>query len=165
MGLTNLSALGSAALGGWFYASWSGHWGPTVSFHLLVLVGALSTAACWLLFPLLEGNVLTVLTVQPSGTCTRRGLAPAAWSVTVTVLPLHLHVQHMVVQVNPRNAQRRPGGRQTRCDPAPVHGRLEPEESVQHHLRHQDRLEELLVQSQAARARCLPARCLALGSL
>jgi len=56
MGLTNLSALGSAALGGWFYASWSDHLGPTVSFQLLVLVGALSTAACWLLFPLLKNR-------------------------------------------------------------------------------------------------------------
>lgn len=56
MGLTNFSALGSAALGGWFYASWSSHWGPTVSFQLLVLVGALSTAACWLLFPWLKNR-------------------------------------------------------------------------------------------------------------
>jgi hypothetical protein len=56
MGLTNLSASLSAALGGWFYEIWSGHWGPTMSFNLLVLVGAVTNAACWLVIPLLKNR-------------------------------------------------------------------------------------------------------------
>ena len=56
MGLTNLSASLSAALGGWFYEIWSSHWGPTMSFNLLVLVGAVTNAACWLVIPLLKGK-------------------------------------------------------------------------------------------------------------
>ena len=56
MGLTNLSASLSAALGGWCYEIWSSHWGPTMSFNLLVLVGAVTNAACWLVIPLLKGK-------------------------------------------------------------------------------------------------------------
>jgi predicted MFS family arabinose efflux permease len=56
MGLTNLSMSLSAALGGWFYDNWSSHWGPTTAFNLLVLVGALTNAACWLVIPLLKNK-------------------------------------------------------------------------------------------------------------
>ena len=56
MALTNVSMSLSAFLGGWFYESWSSHWGPTTAFNLLVLVGALTNAACWLVVPLLKGR-------------------------------------------------------------------------------------------------------------
>jgi len=54
MGLSNLSLSLSTALGGWLYDHWSRQWSPTAAFNLLVLVGALTTAACWLLLPLIK---------------------------------------------------------------------------------------------------------------
>lgn len=56
MGLTNLSVSVAGALGGWCYDSWTVAWGPTVAFNLLVLIGALTNAACWLVVPLLKGR-------------------------------------------------------------------------------------------------------------
>ena len=56
MGLANSSLSLAAYLGGWLYVEWSSHWGPTMAFNLLVLVGALTNAACWLVVPLLKGR-------------------------------------------------------------------------------------------------------------
>jgi MFS family permease len=56
MALTNLSMSLSMALGGWFYDDWSGRWDPLTAFNLLVLVGALTNAACWLVMPLLKNK-------------------------------------------------------------------------------------------------------------
>lgn len=56
MALTNLSMSLSMALGGWFYDDWSSRWDPVTAFNLLVLVGALTNAACWLVMPLLKNK-------------------------------------------------------------------------------------------------------------
>ncbi len=54
MALENLAAAASTALGGWCFERGSGLWGPAASFRALVLVGASTTAASWLLLPLLR---------------------------------------------------------------------------------------------------------------
>jgi MFS family permease len=54
MSLSNLSLLLSASLGGWLYDAWEARWGAVMAFNLLVVAGALSTCACWLLVPLLK---------------------------------------------------------------------------------------------------------------
>jgi predicted MFS family arabinose efflux permease len=55
MALTNIAMSLSTLAGGYLYDYASHWWGATVSFRVLVLVGALTTAACWLLMPLLAG--------------------------------------------------------------------------------------------------------------
>jgi predicted MFS family arabinose efflux permease len=54
MAATNLSISLSTALGGYWYEYWLGLWGSRTAFNVLVGVGALFTAACWLLVPLLS---------------------------------------------------------------------------------------------------------------
>jgi MFS family permease len=49
MSLTNLSASSASVVGGLFYTSWSESLGAHRAFDILVLVGALFTAVCWLL--------------------------------------------------------------------------------------------------------------------
>jgi Na+/melibiose symporter-like transporter len=51
---TNLSIGLSMGLGGYLYDAWAGVWGPRIAFNLLVGAGALCTAACWLLVPVLR---------------------------------------------------------------------------------------------------------------
>jgi Na+/melibiose symporter-like transporter len=53
MSLTNLSVLLSQGLGGSLYEALAQQWGYAAAFRILVTVGALFTAACWLLMPLL----------------------------------------------------------------------------------------------------------------
>ncbi len=57
MALSNLSLSMSTAIGGWLYVDWSGRWGATTAFNLLVGAGALSTCACWLIVPLLNSAI------------------------------------------------------------------------------------------------------------
>ena len=56
MGLTNLSLFRRAL--GWLRStsSWANIGDPTMAFNLLVLVGALTNAACWLVVPLLKNR-------------------------------------------------------------------------------------------------------------
>jgi len=54
MAVSNLSLSLSTGLGGSIYARWNDAWGPERAFHLLVALGAASTAACWLLTPALH---------------------------------------------------------------------------------------------------------------
>ena len=54
MAVQNLAAATSTVLGGWCYERWLGRWGATTSFRVLVVVGAATTAASWLLLPLLR---------------------------------------------------------------------------------------------------------------
>jgi Na+/melibiose symporter-like transporter len=51
MAVSNLGMAFSPAVGGFLYEAGAAYWGPVPSFHFLVGVGALSTAACWLLVP------------------------------------------------------------------------------------------------------------------
>lgn len=53
MALSNLGITAAMAWGGWLYDDWSAQWGPHAAFDRLVLLGAATTAACWLLAPLL----------------------------------------------------------------------------------------------------------------
>lgn len=53
MSLMNLGTSISMGLGGWCYERWL-PWGNPLAFNLLVGVGALFTAACWLIVPLLK---------------------------------------------------------------------------------------------------------------
>ncbi|HEX3726255.1 MAG TPA: MFS transporter [Pirellulales bacterium] len=54
MSLANLSEGLSTALGGWCYETWLDRWGNPLAFNLLVGVGGLFSAACWLVVPLLH---------------------------------------------------------------------------------------------------------------
>jgi Na+/melibiose symporter-like transporter len=54
MSLTNLSAGLSQGFGGTIYETMAQRWGDPLAFQLLVAVGALFTAGCWLLLPLLK---------------------------------------------------------------------------------------------------------------
>ena len=58
MSLTNLGAALSQGIGGSIYEEMAERWGYVLAFQILVGVGALFTAGCWLLMPLL--NQLTV---------------------------------------------------------------------------------------------------------
>jgi predicted MFS family arabinose efflux permease len=53
MALSNLALLLSIALGGDLYDRLSAAWGNRLAFNALVVIGALFTAGCWLLVPLL----------------------------------------------------------------------------------------------------------------
>jgi len=59
MALSNLSLSLSMAIGGRLYDDWTARWGATTAFNLLVVAGALSTCACWLLVPLLNSAIDT----------------------------------------------------------------------------------------------------------
>jgi predicted MFS family arabinose efflux permease len=54
MSLSNLSAALSQGLGGSIYDAMAQRWGTGLAFQLLVAIGALFTAGCWLLIPLLR---------------------------------------------------------------------------------------------------------------
>lgn len=54
MSLSNLSAALSQGLGGSIYDTMAQQWGAGLAFQLLVAIGALFTAGCWLLIPLLK---------------------------------------------------------------------------------------------------------------
>jgi Na+/melibiose symporter-like transporter len=54
MSLTNLGTALSQGIGGSIYEALAGRWGYVSAFQMLVAVGALSTAGCWLLMPLLN---------------------------------------------------------------------------------------------------------------
>ena len=54
MSLINLSALLSQGLGGSLYETMAQHWGSPAAFQVLVGIGALFTAGCWLLLPLMR---------------------------------------------------------------------------------------------------------------
>jgi hypothetical protein len=54
MSLSNLSAALSQGFGGTIYETMAQRWGTGLAFQLLVAIGALFTAGCWLLIPLLK---------------------------------------------------------------------------------------------------------------
>src|SRR5215467_5902491 len=54
MSLSNLSAALSKGFGGTMYEAMAQQWGTGLAFQLLVAIGALFTAGCWLLIPLLK---------------------------------------------------------------------------------------------------------------
>jgi MFS family permease len=56
MALENLANASSTALGGWLYEWACERWGSHISFLIVVAVGASTTAACWLLLPLLSNQ-------------------------------------------------------------------------------------------------------------
>jgi hypothetical protein len=53
MALSNLGITAAMAWGGRLYDDWANRWGADRAFDTLVLVGAATTAACWVLTPLL----------------------------------------------------------------------------------------------------------------
>jgi MFS family permease len=59
MSLTNLSAGLSQGVGGSIYATMVEWWGYLLAFQILVAVGALFTAACWLLLPFLNPRIFS----------------------------------------------------------------------------------------------------------
>jgi Na+/melibiose symporter-like transporter len=61
MSLTNLSAALSQGVGGSVYEAMAQRWGYASAFQALVAVGALFTAACWLLIPLLKRALFSSL--------------------------------------------------------------------------------------------------------
>jgi MFS family permease len=65
MSLTNLSNALSSTVGGYLYESWLAAWGSQTAFNALVGLGALFTAACWLLVPLL-GRQQTLCDGEPA---------------------------------------------------------------------------------------------------
>lgn len=54
MALQNVGMSSSVAVGGWIYEAGLERWGPRTSFNTLVDLGAVTTAACWLLVPWLR---------------------------------------------------------------------------------------------------------------
>jgi predicted MFS family arabinose efflux permease len=58
MALANMGTSLSTALGGLCYESGAARWGETASFRVLVVIGTLCTASCWLLVPLLPRALL-----------------------------------------------------------------------------------------------------------
>jgi predicted MFS family arabinose efflux permease len=54
MSLTNLSAALSQGVGGTIYEAMAERWGYASAFQILVAAGALFTAGCWLLMPILS---------------------------------------------------------------------------------------------------------------
>jgi hypothetical protein len=61
MSLTNLSLLLAQGVGGSIYEVMAERWGYGSAFQVLVALGALFTAACWLLMPLLRRAVIRPL--------------------------------------------------------------------------------------------------------
>ena len=70
MSLTNLSAALSQGFGGWIYEALVERWGYLLAFQMLVAVGALFTAACWLLLPMLNPRTFSA--------CQSDGAVPVA---------------------------------------------------------------------------------------
>ncbi len=54
LGMSNLATALSVRAGGWCYERWLESLGGAAAFDLLVAIGALSTAACWLVVPLMK---------------------------------------------------------------------------------------------------------------
>ena len=54
MSLTNLSTALSQGIGGSIYEAMAERWGYAAAFQMLVALGALFTAGCWLLMPILN---------------------------------------------------------------------------------------------------------------
>jgi Na+/melibiose symporter-like transporter len=59
MSLTNLGTALSQGIGGSIYEAMAERWGYASAFQMLVAVGAVFTAACWLLIPLLNHLILS----------------------------------------------------------------------------------------------------------
>jgi Na+/melibiose symporter-like transporter len=59
MSLTNLGTALSQGIGGSIYEAMAERWGYASAFQMLVAVGAVFTAACWLLIPLLNRLILS----------------------------------------------------------------------------------------------------------
>ena len=57
MALSNLSALGATAMGGWVYDLCRDHLDSSGSFNVLLVIGSLTTALCWLMMPFLPEQV------------------------------------------------------------------------------------------------------------
>jgi MFS family permease len=74
MSLTNLSAALSQGVGGWIYEATVENWGYFLAFQVLVAVGALFTAGCWLLLPFLNPRIFAQS--KPDG---------AAWAASAQV--------------------------------------------------------------------------------
>jgi len=54
MALSNLGMISSDAVGGWLFDYFSSHFGHHRAYDMLVVIGALFTAGCWLLVPWLK---------------------------------------------------------------------------------------------------------------
>lgn len=65
MALSNLSMSLSTWLGGELYDRGAAQWGSTVSFRLLVVIGAAFTSCCWLLVPMLSRVLPKVSAARP----------------------------------------------------------------------------------------------------
>jgi predicted MFS family arabinose efflux permease len=59
MSLTNLGTALSQGIGGSIYEAMAERWGYVSAFQMLVAMGALFTAGCWLLMPLLNQITLS----------------------------------------------------------------------------------------------------------
>jgi len=66
MAVANFGISASGAVGGHLYETWSASWGVHLAFDALVAVGALLTAACWLLVPLLVRHGAGALADSPA---------------------------------------------------------------------------------------------------
>src|SRR5262245_4730122 len=71
MSLTNLSAALSQGIGGWIYEAMVERWGYFLAFQILVAVGALFTAGCWLLLPYLNPRICSPR--KPEAACAASG--------------------------------------------------------------------------------------------
>jgi len=71
MSLTNLSAALSQGIGGWIYEALVERWGYFLAFQILVAVGALFTAGCWLLLPYLNPRIFSPR--KPEAGCAASG--------------------------------------------------------------------------------------------
>ena len=61
MALSNLSMSLSTGFGGWLYERWTRDFGHTAAFNILVGVGAMFTAVCWLIVPFLKRLAISSL--------------------------------------------------------------------------------------------------------
>jgi hypothetical protein len=59
MSISNLSLSLSMALGSSLYVDWTKRWGASTAFQGLVVLGSLSTAFCWLLYPYIKSMART----------------------------------------------------------------------------------------------------------
>lgn len=58
MALSNLSTLLATALGGAWYESAAHRWGAGIAFPMLAVIGAVTTAGCWLVLPFFPASLL-----------------------------------------------------------------------------------------------------------
>jgi predicted MFS family arabinose efflux permease len=74
MSLTNFGTSSASVFGGWFYTSWSATIGASRAFDVLVIIGVLFTAACWLLnwFARLDRFPSSIGTASPDGAAETR---------------------------------------------------------------------------------------------